>query len=203
MAFIPVPNVAKVFWDFTGPDDVRLGWSTNFLFTPGSPSVTDLSDLGEVLIAQFDANLQPAMTAGYTLTRLQMRVLTTEDDVTLDYTTGLPLTGTNAGNSLPANVALSIKLGSVFAGRSRRGRLYWMGMSETNVSGNFVEESYADNVVDQLEALRAAVASLTDWRWCIVSYFSGGAPRAAGQVTTITSVTLVDYLVDTQRRRLS
>jgi len=36
----------------------------------------------------------------------------------------------------------------------------------------------------------------------VVSRYANGAPRAAGVATTVTSVGLTDFRVDTQRRRL-
>lgn len=203
MAFIPVPSVVSVFFEHSGPDSVILGNVFNFQYLdPPIISPAALNALGAELVTWWDAYMQPVKTAGYTLTRLLMRDLTDSNSFQVNYDTGLPLTGTLVGNSMPTNVAWSIKLGTGMAGRSRRGRIYHFGMSEDVVTGNFMDAAHAGLVLDGYEALLADTGILNDWRWVIVSRQQDEAPLLVGQPYIITDITAVDLRVDTQRKRL-
>lgn len=203
MAFIPVPNVVSAFMEFSGPDDVILGNVFNFLYLdPPITSSAILNALGVELVEWWDAFGQPYKTAGYTLQRIRMRDLTDSNSFAVDYTTGLPLVGTLAGNSMPTNVAWSLKLGTGMAGRSRRGRIYHFGMSEEVVSGNFMDATHAASVLAGYNALRTDVGLNDNWRWVVVSRQQDEAPLLVGQAYNITSVSAVDLRVDTQRKRL-
>lgn len=201
MAFIPVPDVCEVFFEHTGPDDVILGNVMNFRDTIGPVSISSMTTLAAALVAWYDTDMQPYKTAGYQLTRLRMRDLTTDGSWVLDYTTGLPLVGTSLGNSLPSNVAWCLKLGTNQAGRSKRGRVYHFGLSEADVTGNYVESSYAEDVLLGYQNLIADVLAV-DWQWVVVSRQQDGGPLVEGQAYNVATVTATDLRVDTQRRRL-
>jgi hypothetical protein len=120
-----------------------------------------------------------------------------------DFVTGLPLTGTRVGNTMPANVAYCIKLSSGLAGRSKRGRMYWFAMAEDDVADNFVTVSYSAAVVAAVDALSSLlVGTIDNYALSVVSFFFEGQPRTEGVPQTILSGVAVDRRVDTQRRRL-
>lgn len=203
MAFVPVPNTVSVFFEHAGPDNVIVGNVFNFLYLdPPIISAAALNALGAELVTWWDAFMQPVKTAGYTLTRLLMRDLTDSNSFQVNYDTGLPLSGTLTGNSMPTNVAWSIKLGTGMAGRSRRGRIYHFGMSEDVVSGNFMDATHAATVLAAYEALLTDTGVLNDWRWVVVSRQQDEAPLLVGQTYPITDISAVDLRVDTQRKRL-
>lgn len=203
MAFVPVPGVVSCFLEFSGPDDVTLGHVWNFRYLdPPITSDAILEGLGQELVEWYDAFGQPYKTAGYTLNRIRMRDLTDSASFAVDYTDGLPLVGTMAGNSMPTNVAWSLKLSTGLAGRSHRGRLYHFGMGEAEVSGNFIDATYGGDVVDGYNALLSDVGLNDNWRWVVVSRQQDGGPLGVGQSYVITNVAAVDYRLDTQRKRL-
>jgi hypothetical protein len=109
---------------------------------------------------------------------------------------------------LPNNVTLTVSFRTANRGRSFRGRNYVVGLGETQVAGNTVAPSVItafDGIYSQL--LASPVAAIATW--VVVSRFSGvdpvtkePIPRVTGIATPITSVTVVDNVVDSQRRRL-
>jgi hypothetical protein len=202
MPFIPATRVVNAFLDYTGPDDVQLGTSLDFL-CGGTVAEADLDDLGAFLASWFDTEMQPLMTAGYTLQRVKLRDLTAENSFQKDWVGILPLTGAMAGNSLPSNVAWCLKKQTGLAGRSFRGRIYHFGMGEAEVSGNFVDGTYAANVEDAYEYIRQNVTGVGQgFELVVVSYRNNGVDRTAGLATVVTGIVSVDLRVDTQRRRL-
>jgi hypothetical protein len=202
MPFIPAEDTVQVFWEHAGPDDVILGNVTNFRALGVPVTTTTMEALAAELVAWYDVEMQPLKTAGYSLTRLRMRNIGMENGQVVDYTTTLPITGTAVGNSLPSNVALSLKLNTGFGGRSYRGRLYHFGFSEDQVSGNFVDTAVADDILASYNQLITSLATPGNWEWVVVSYVEAGAPRTVALVNTILNVSLVDRRIDTQRRRL-
>lgn len=202
MAFIPAGDVVSVFWEHTGPDEVILGNVMNFRNNVAAVSLANMAALGAELVAWYDVEMQPLKSAGYSLNRLRMRDLTQENSFQLDYTTTLPIVGTAVGNSLPSNVALSLKMSTGFAGRSQRGRLYHFGFTEDQVSGNYVDTAVAADILASYNQLITSLATPGNWELVVVSYQANGAPRVNAQVLGVQNFSLVDLRVDTQRRRL-
>jgi hypothetical protein len=108
--------------------------------------------------------------------------------------------GLDAVDALPSWVTIAISLRTPFSGRSRRGRLYHVGMSDSRVVGDYITEAAAEAYIDAYEALRLDLFA-GNLRWVVVSYVNNGAPRVAGLTTEITAVTITDRLVDRQVRR--
>jgi hypothetical protein len=202
MAFIPVDRTINAFLQYSGPDGELMGTSLDFR-TGSAVTIADLNDLGAGIASWWDTDMQPLMTAGYTLERIKLRDLTAEDSFIVDWVGILPLTGSLAGNSLPSSVAWCIKKQTGFAGRSFRGRIYHMGMGEAEVSGNYVDATYASNVLDAWENLMSQLDETGNgFQMVVVSRYTNGAPRLAGVATNVTGLVHVDLRVDTQRRRL-
>jgi hypothetical protein len=202
MAFIPADNVVAVFMEFTGPDDVIMGWTWNFRFVSGNLNVDNITELGALLADWYDTNMKSLQTAGHALQRIRLRDLTEENSFQVDYSTGLPIVGTRAGNSMPSNAAWALKLSTGLAGRSYRGRVYHFGFAEADISGNYIESSYAATVLSAFRQIQVDLAVDNFFQWGVLSRFRDGAPLLSGIFTPITSIVYTDLRVDTQRKRL-
>lgn len=105
-----------------------------------------------------------------------------------------PDTGDIGVGALPGSVALCVTLRSALAGRRFRGRKFFSGLDEGAVTGNVVDATVA-------EAIRAAVGSLASSLTSIghpMSIFS----TVGVTLVPVTTVTLTDLRVDSQRGRL-
>lgn len=202
MAFIPAENVASVFMEFTGPDDVIMGWTWNFRLKSGVLDGSYLGELGAVLVTWYDTSMKPLQTAGHSLQRIRLRDLTEENSYAVDYSTGLPETGTRAGNSMPSNTAWCLKLSTGFSGRSKRGRIYHFGFAEADVSGNFIDVNYAASVLSAFRQIPLDLAADDYFEWGVLSRQQDGAPLLSGIFYPIGSIVYTDLRVDTQRKRL-
>jgi len=123
-----------------------------------------------------------------------------EDGIQVSYTTGLPLTGSDAVDTLPNNCALVISNRSVFTGRSRRGRTYIAGFSR-----GFVDDNVPSGAL--VAAALAYHAEISDnageeaFNFGVASYVNDGVARDEALFTGYSSFT-ADLIMDSQRRRL-
>jgi hypothetical protein len=118
------------------------------------------------------------------------------------FTAGLPAAGALASPSLPGNNAFCVSLRSLFTGRSARGRWYWGGLTESQVTGNTVGTSDVTAIVGAMNSLLGLISAASAFP-VIVSYNSGGGPRPGGPVKFfIDHAIAVDQTVDSQRGRL-
>jgi hypothetical protein len=150
----------------------------------------------------WDAEMAPITHTGTSLQQIEVTDISSEDDDGIIYTTGLPSVGTSSGNALPNNVTVATKLLSGLTGRSRRGRKYFVGMSDNNISAG------AQNILGAMQtALNQAYEELLtlltaeDWTWIIVSLISNGVPRTEGLKTPIIAFA-TNLVLDSMRRRL-
>lgn len=120
--------------------------------------------------------------------------------------TPLPGTGTSTGLAIPSSCALAVRKNTGSLGRSARGRWYWpLGDTDTlGATNDTVNAPHAalypaalQNFQDALETAFAGVS------FGFVSYRNGGVQRPVGVFERITSWSVVDATVDSQRRRLT
>lgn len=119
--------------------------------------------------------------------------------------TATPGTNPTTGAEPPTNTAFAVKRLTTSLGRSGRGRIF-VPVWDTGFmpSQNQVSATYANALVAALTAFQAAVEGGTlPCLMGIVSKQTGGAPRAFGEFTQISSWAYTDLNVDTQRRRLT
>jgi hypothetical protein len=104
--------------------------------------------------------------------------------------------------SMPNNVTVSVSFRTALTGRSRRGRNYWLAIPTTQVADNLVNGSYLEGVLGAYEGMIGLGAVSAGWQWVVASKYANGAQREQGLTTNVTGVTIVDNIVDSQRRRL-
>lgn len=116
--------------------------------------------------------------------------------------------GSAAGAAVPNNVTLAVKLSTALRGRSYRGRIYWVGLTtsqlDTTLNDQGVTAAVATAIAAAVTALLPAAGVITanGAQLAVVSRRFNKAPRATAVVTPVTSATLTDRYVDSQRRRL-
>jgi len=202
MAFVPATNIVEVFIEHSFAGKEGVGWVVHY--ETNTPPWTPLlmGDLALSIVGWWDTYMQPLMAGSASLQRIRMRDLTTATSGVLDYSTGLPLVGSRAGAAMPANVSLSVKKNTGFAGRSLRGRIYMFGMVEGDVTANFIESGYSNAVLAAWDEALFFAGAEAEYGMVLVSKYSGGSPRPSALVTDVTSVSLADTRVDTRRDRL-
>lgn len=186
--------------------EVRFTWNNqqvenvlHFRHVIDSPDPTNMLALAQAINDSVVSEWLPTMTSSVTFREVYVEEYADaiSQSVTFPGTGG----GGFAGQSMPGNCALCVSLRTAFAGRSRRGRFYTIGMNELHQDGGVVSAAYSSAWLGALQDLADRVA-LQNWEWVIASFIDNGVPRPTGLVTPVTARVLVDSFVDSQRRRL-
>jgi len=197
-AFIPAENTAKVRMVFQTPGGIA---NNVFYFQNGTGwDAESLLDLADAVDTAWQANITPVQANEVLYQKIEVQDVSIEDGATAEIFA--LAAGSGGSGILPGNVTLAISFRTGFAGRSRRGRLYHVGLTETGVVG--------DKLVTGVQAgMQAAYAGLFEdvatalpgTNHVVVSYCDDGAWRTDALVTPVTSYS-VDDTIDSMRRRL-
>lgn len=202
MPFQPVSNVVNVFVEYRMPSGALVGNSYNILDEQAgvvSPRVDDLATLFQTWASTSPATASRSNEV--TVVRVNARDLTTENGQVSDLVVSPPVAGAVVSPAMPAQVTLSVKLGTGLAGRSARGRLYHVGLAEAQVGGDLVTGGAPAAILLAYTTLRTTLIA-ADFQWVVVQRQSNGVFLSEGVARVITQISLVDQRVDTQRRRL-
>jgi hypothetical protein len=202
LAFIAVPETAQVTMVYTGPNQNRMVNVYHFIRPTLGWDPDALGDLAEAMLAWESNTAKNQRSNQVICIGAEARDLSVQDSFVVAVAAIPPIEGTRSSPVLPANVTLAVSLRTPFAGRSFRGRTYWVGLSEGSVQGDFVIPAVAQGVLAAIQQLIETVPQPLNAQLAVVSRYHNGAPRGVGIATPVTSAVLVDSRVDTQRRRL-
>lgn len=198
MPFIPVDETVRValtFQDNAGNEAVNV---IHFRREDSPVTLPDMAALEVILIDWLENYWSPRAATTWHCRSIDMLDLTIEDG--LYRSTSVDIQGTDTDSPLPSMMTIAISLRSNFAGRSRRGRLYHVGLSEGRIAGDYLTDLAAVSLIQCYEALLDGLDT-SGWVWCVVSYVSDGVPRTQGLRTDITNIVLTDLEIDRQIRR--
>lgn len=198
MAYIRLPLGIRVAMEYEVFGKVVVNV---YHVTTTDPIITiKLTTIAEAFRDWFISDLNIGLSPDIALTAVTAHNLNVANGEKITVVVSPPSPGIAVGDAVSNNVALVASLGTDLTGRSFRGRSYIAGITETNVTANEIGTAYAAFFVSSITFLMADLDSInTDL--VIASFVSGGAPRAEGLPTLVTSVSM-DVRVDTQRRRL-
>jgi len=164
-----------------------------------TPDSTDLTDLLQDLATVIGSDWLPLLPANVAITSLYARDLEIEAAVQAEeFLVGA--VGTASGAGLPTYVTLAVARKTALTGRSTRGRIFWIALTEEQVTNSTVDGGVMADIVDAVEAFDAA-AALLGYSPVIVSRYNNGLKRATGVTYPITTWAANDGLVDTRRSR--
>lgn len=172
----------------------------NWQHALGDVDATTLQALAEGIAAVVTSDWLPLMAA--TCIFREVYVEAYGGPISLTHTTsGANAVGTAEGNAMPGGSTFCLSLRTGFAGRSKRGRMYTLGMTEEQQNAGIVTSTYRNGWLAAWGALQAALVS-DNWFPVVLSKVVDGETLPFGDPTPITAVIAVDDFVDSQRRRL-
>lgn len=198
MPFVPAANTIRVatrFLSVTGEQAVNV---QHFQADPGPVTPASITAFLTAYKAWYSASWVNVASSSWQTDLFEVRDMTSAEGIVVsDVET---ITGVLAGASLPAQNTIAISTRTGLAGRSRRGRVFHVGLDEASVVGSRVVLAAATNLVDVYNGLIDALDG-SGWVWVVASFVSNGAPRATALLTPITSVILTDTVVDSMDTR--
>jgi len=199
MTFQAVPNAAQV--NVVASLDGTLCVNTYYFTHAASWGMTELQALADAIDSVVGSNMLPIMSPNYDYLRTEARDLRTPIAIlTTSDTNAGP--GSKTGFPQANNVALSVKRSSGLTGRGARGRVYIPVTTNGNLSApNLISDAFHDAVLGLLDSFTDIAADI-DWTAVIVSRTGPGTSPAAAVVYTLVEWIIVNYVVDSMRRRL-
>jgi len=201
MAYIPVADTVEVEL-FQRLHGQKIENTLYFRLTGGMTGA-DIIDLWNQLLIWWTTSFKVVLSEDLSLFGAKITDLSTQTGVSMNFNAPTPNpTGDVEFAALPGNVALTVSFRTNSRGRSYRGRNYVAGLAEPSVVGNTVDTSVITGLQDAYTDLISLPTS-GGWEWVVVSRYTNNAPRVTGVATLISSASVVDPYVDSQRRRLT
>lgn len=198
--FIPAERTARVVlhWDTPG------GKALNVLYFQKATdwSSADLSTLLDELSTTWDANFSSFQSNAVDCNRMVLTDMSAEGSFEVDAPPTDDLTGESGSPIMPGNVTVATKFTTGLAGRSHRGRTFFVGLVEEVCVGDELAPGRADAMTAAWNALNLAVQSSSlAATLVVVSFCADGVWRTNAEVTVVTEV-FTDNVLDSMRSRL-
>lgn len=164
------------------------------------PDETELQDLADAVADYWVENAIQYLPAGWLGREVYVRDLSAPITVQATSLGILGEVGGLTGDTLPSLSTKAFARRSGLTGRSSRGRIYWMGLSEAYVSLNLVGTELIGLIIDALEGLDTLL-STAGYTPVIVSRVQNGVVLTTPQTYPVTGWITTALDVDTRRSR--
>lgn len=197
--FVPCPNTAQSTMQYLSNGQKCV----NVLHFLGSSPWTSasLTALNSYLVAWETSHAAPVRCNNTEMTGVYSVDLA--DQFGAFAQTAAIITGGETDPPVPNNVTLAFKLGTPLRGRSFRGRLYWVGLTQAQLTADRqqVASATATTIGGIIDLIRTG-AIPNGGQLVVRSIRHNGTFRTTGVMTPCSGVTLTDFFIDSQRRRL-
>lgn len=165
--------------------------------------LADLEDLASTFEAWETSDASVVRTVSASLIEVVVTDLTSLTTQRVTRAVSPVITGAVGGDSLPNNATIAIKADINNRGRGKSGRVFWVGLAESQVTANHINTVAGDAIVLALNNLRADVLALDPaYHMVVVHRVVDGVRPAQADWSAIASFSLTDQTVDSQKNRL-
>lgn len=164
------------------------------------PTQAELQTLAEDILVAVATDWIPSMSEQVEITEVYVRDLDTEVADQASVTPATTLEGDQPGDILPSYNTVAVSRQSGLTGRSSRGRIFWMGLAESQTTLNALVAGIGAEIVAAVIALDAVLIS-SGFAPCIVSRYSAGVKRTVAVTYPLVAWGVLDDLIDTRRSR--
>lgn len=198
MAVGDIYKVTIVFTNSNTGENVTTGYHVKQIDV-GTPSMTQIGDeVKDWWNTAFTSGvaMKSLYGAAIALDHIELRRVVPSSVTVESYTTGLPIAGTDAGNSGDPKTAILLSLRTDSIGRRYRGRMFLPPFSELDLTGATIIDT-ATTLAVATQFARLADAHMGN----ITNNAEIGIYSAVGGFITPMTVVKVDQNVRSQRRR--
>ena len=197
MAFIPAPGSAKVEVRFN--QDSQLVENVFHCLVLDPLDSAQATSIFNTVDAWVKATLRPRQTNNVAYREVQVTGLAAQDSPRFIFS-GDGLVGTKGSSPMPNQTSIALKAGTGFGGRSARGRVFHIGIDRVVVVGNLLTSAESTALISTYNALMTSMTT-AGHALHVLSYYHNQAPRTTAVQYPITGYSMVDLIVDSQRRR--
>jgi len=199
--FIPAPNTAKL--ELIVEEHGQRMENVVHLRKADGWSESEIRLLAEVALTKWEIYFAPLISEDVSLVLIRTTDLSAESSFGYEKEPDDPTTGEIGVAGLPGNVTVATKFASGLTGRSQRGRAFWIGLTELQVTGNALVDPMPTNISTAWENFFIGIATDIDGaEHVVVSYCHNGAWRTTAQVTPVTAY-VTERNTDSMRGRLN
>lgn len=197
-AYIPLPEGAQVVVSYTEFGSV---FENVLYFTKaGGWDAAALQDLADSVQVNFAANMGGVVSSDASL--IHVRAIDVSSAIGPVADNSAASAGLRVNPGLPGNVTLAIKFTTALRGRSYRGRMYLVGLSEDMVLGQAVDAAVLPDILLGVQSWIEAVEADSGGVHVVASYCQLSEWLVAAVATPVTGYSS-DGFIDSQRRRLA
>lgn len=128
-------------------------------YTP-AVSLTDFDNMSTAIAGWLTDEWAPLASDEWSVTSLIFTDLNSASGPRKAYPLDPAIPGTLVSEALPANATLAIKFDIGQRGRGTAGRMFWVGLGETQVDGNTVSVATMNAIIGALDALQTAITTV-------------------------------------------
>lgn len=200
LAFIPVPNCAQVSIRFQQDGQLVENVFDVVASNTGDPmSQLDADNIFEVVDDWVKNTLREYQHGSVVYREMAIRDRSSAGGATYVYP-GDNGTGTAGGDAMPNEVSFALKKNIAGASSNHAGRFYHIGLNNVQTTGNIVENVAVSNLVAAYNFLRTQL-SAANYPLMVASLYENNVPRTSGILYFVTSISVADAILDSQRRR--
>lgn len=171
-----------------------------FLDSVGGAGAAEYQELADFIALGWENTLQTYYPDDGTLDNITVTSLDVEGGMSLKF--NYLLEGLSVSTPVNTGTTFTTTFRTNKSGRSFRGRNYYCGLVENQITGNIIGSNVLTATLAFYNGIRISVGSLAAaWIWVIVSRVQEGVTLSVGETIPIISVDHVDAFCDYQRRR--
>lgn len=198
----PIANVVRIVPKFTY--NGQNCYNVMHYLVPSGFTSTDMIQWASQWITAWKSNVRGGSPTSLAINAVEVADLSPTPKATILEPGGSSNIGTAASPAMPTSVTPCVSLRTDIRGRSFRGRVYHVGMTEAQIIQDSIDAGFIATLESFYNTLRVLTASTSGnvANLVILSYYHLGALRGSPVATQVTSVQC-DPFVDNQRRRLA
>lgn len=167
-------------------------------------TITEMDELAALFTTWLNDSWKPLASDQWSCAELIITDMTSVTGARKSYLTGgAPIAGLLAEDPLPSNATVAVKADVGIRGRGKNGRVFWIGLTDTQADGNRLVSAVGDDIVAAMEDLRTAVEGSVNWAGMAIPHLVvGGVRPPLAQSSLVLNYHLSDLTIDSQRDRL-